>query len=256
MQVLKTRETTRLRGILSSSSIALLLLVSSSTPVLTLSRASQSQSPNELLKAAATNGKAAIEALRSYTYYAELTLQTVSEANTITGEYYNFTRISFDPDGSRRETLLENKSTLPKEVFVGTNALNNMTRVYQFMLTPETFETYEINFIGREKIDELNTLVFDVKPRIKLPDPEKSRDRYLKGRVWIDDQDLQVVKVAGEALPEQNAHRTPHFETYFENYDKYWFPSYASADDQVRAGNRRTRVIVKVRFTSYKKTRP
>jgi hypothetical protein len=123
------------------------------------------------------------------------------------------------------------------------------------MLTPEVLEIYEFNYVGREKVDELNTLVFDVKPRIKLPDPEKSRDRYLKGRVWIDEQDLQVVKVTGEALPEQNAHRTPHFETYFENFDKYWFPAYTAADDQVRAGNRRARVIVKVRFTSYKKTR-
>jgi hypothetical protein len=60
--------------------------------------------------------------------------------------------------------------------------------------------------------------------------------------------------VAGEAVPEQSAHRTPKFETYFQNYDKYWFPAYTTADDEVRVGRRLTRVIAKVRFTSYKKS--
>lgn len=149
--------------------------------------------------------------------------------------------------------MLENSSTLPAEVYIGTNAANNLTRVYQFIVTPETLNLYELSFVGRERIDELNTYVFDVKPRVKLPDPDKSAERYLKGRVWIDDQDMCVVKVAGEALPEQNAHRTPKFETYFQNHDKYWFPAYTSADDDVRVGRRFTRVVVKVRFTSYKK---
>ena len=77
--------------------------------------------------------------------------------------------------------------------------------------------------------------------------------RYLRGRVWIDDQDLQVVKVAGQALPEQSAHRTPKFETFFQNVDQYWFPSYVAADDTVRMGKYSTRVVVKIHFTTYKR---
>lgn len=209
--------------------------------------------PERILSATAENGRRLTAALTEYTYYAELTLETVSDADIVTGKYYRFSQISFDGEGNRREKVFEDKSTLPKDAYISSNAANNLTRVYQFIITPETFSDYEIAYVGRERVDELDTYVFDVKPKVKMPDPEKSADRYLKGRVWIDDRDLQVVKVAGEALPEQRAHRTPRFETIFQNYDKYWFPAYTSADDSIRVGRRQTRVIVTVRFTGYRK---
>jgi len=229
------------------------VLISSAGSKLSGARPDQRPSPSEILALAAERGKETLQALRRYTYSAELTIQTVSEANTVSGKYYRFSQISYADDGTRREKVIETTSTLPSEVYIGTNAANNLTRVYQFIITPETLNQYEMSYVGRERIDELNTYVFDVKPKVKLPDPEKSSERYLKGQVWIDDQDLCVVKVAGNALPEQYAHRTPRFETYFQNHDKYWFPAYTSADDDVRVGRRAMRVIVKVRFISYKK---
>ncbi|HXG91055.1 MAG TPA: hypothetical protein VNN73_01640 [Blastocatellia bacterium] len=231
---------------------AMLFLTSNSLPV-ALSQSDQKPAPAEILSMTADNGRRLLDALREYTYYAELTIQTVSQADTITGQLYRFSLVSFDRGGNRQEKILENTSTLPKDVYIGTNAANNLTRVYSFIITPETLNQYEFNYVGRERIDELNTYVFDVKPKVKMPDPEKSAERFLKGRVWIDDQDLCVVKVSGEALPEQSAHRTPRFETYFQNYGKFWFPAYVSADDQIRMGKYFNRVIVKVRFTSYKK---
>lgn len=222
--------------------------------ILTTSASTQKLSPDEILKKAGENGKDLLAALRHYTYYAELTLETINQADIITGKYYRFSAVSYDKEGKRQEKLFEQKSSLPEDAYIGSNSANNLVRVYHFMVTPETLAQYEFNYIGREQVDELNTYVFDVKPKIQLPDPRKSSDRYLKGRVWIDDRDLQVVKVAGNAVPEQNDHRTPHFETYFQNYDQYWFPSYTSADDQVRVNSRLARVIVKARFTGYKKT--
>ncbi len=233
--------------------IAASVVLSAWTSLSSIAETAQTPSPSETLAIAAEKGKQLLAALRGYTYYAELTIETVSQADIITGKYYRFSQISFDRDGNRQEKIFDNTSTLPEAVYIGTNAANNLTRVYQFIISPETLSQYEFNYVGREKIDELNTYVFDVKPKVKMPDPDKSNERFLKGRVWIDDQDLCVVKVAGEALPEQSAHRTPRFETYFQNYDKYWFPAYASADDTVRMGRYSTRVIVKVRFTNYKK---
>ncbi|HEU4389726.1 MAG TPA: hypothetical protein VFV34_18115, partial [Blastocatellia bacterium] len=215
----------------------------------------QKANPQEILSKVTENGTQVIRALLDYTYYAELTIETVSQADTINGKYYRFSQISYDSEGRRQERIFEDKSTLPKNTHIGTNAANNMVRVYQFIMTPETLTQYELNYVGRETVDELRTYVFDVRPKIKLPDPEKSTERFLRGRVWIDDQDLQVVKVAGEALPEQSAHRTPKFETVFQNHDRYWFPAYTSADDAIRVGDRYSRVIVTVRFTSYKKVK-
>jgi hypothetical protein len=216
---------------------------------------SSQRAPQEILADAAAKGAKLVQALRQYSYYAELTIETVSDAETITGKYYRFSQISYDDKGERREKVFENTSTLPQDVYIGTNAANNLTRVYSFTLTPETLQQYEFNYVGRESIDDVNTYVFGVKPRVKLPDPEKSAERYLKGRIWIDDQDLCVVKIAGEAVPEQSAHRTPTFETYFQNQGKFWFPAFTSADDSIRMGRSSTRVVVKVRFTGYKQVR-
>lgn len=216
-------------------------------------RALQKPSPAESLSAAAERGKELLAALRDYTWYAELTIQTVSQADTITGKYYRFSQISYDREGNRVEKVLENTSTLPEGIHIGTTTADNLTRVYQFVITPETLTQYDLNYVGRERVDELNTLVFDAKPKFNLPNPDKSELRYFRGRVWIDDQDLCVVKVEGVVLPEQRSHRTPKFETYFQNYDRYWFPAYTKADDRIRSGDYFTRVVVNLRFSGYKK---
>jgi hypothetical protein len=236
--------------------IAALLIVTVVALWPSASRGLQKESPTEILTAAAGRGDRLQAELREYTYFAELTLQTVSQADTISGKYYRFSQVSYDRDGSLRERVLENTSTLPNGLYIGTETANNLTRIYHFTITSETLKQYEITYVGRERVDELNTFVFDVKPRLKLPEPhkgDKNPERYLKGRVWIDDQDHCVVKVAGEPVPEEKGHQAPKFETYFQNYGSSWFPAYTSAVDFIRAEGYFNRVVVNVRYTGYKK---
>jgi hypothetical protein len=233
-----------------------LIVVSShfaAAPVARRAQGPAKQTPAEILTAGAERGRALQAALLDYSYYIEMTIQSVSQADTINGKFYRFSQISYDREGHRQERIVDSSSTLPDDVHIGTNAANNLARVYQFILTPESLNTYDFNYVGRERVDELSTYVFDVEPKIKLPDPDKSSERYLRGRIWIDDQDLCVVKVSGVALPEQSAHRTPKFETFFQNVDRFWFPAYVTADDMVRMGKYLTRVVVKIHFTTYKK---
>lgn len=224
---------------------------SCSTP----SRALQKELPSEILSAAAQRGDRLQTELRDYTYFAELTIQTVSQADTITGKYYRISQVSFDREGNRRERVLENSSTLPKGIYIGTETAENLTRIYHFLITSETLKLYEVNYVGRERIDELNTYVFDVNPRNlnKADRSYKNRERFLKGRVWIDDEDHCVVKVAGEPVPEQSGHQAPHFETYFQNYGSSWFPAYTSAVDFISVEGYFNRVVVNVRYTGYKR---
>ncbi|HXU37904.1 MAG TPA: hypothetical protein VN937_16190 [Blastocatellia bacterium] len=217
-------------------------------------QAIQKESPPEILSAAAERGDRLQTELRNYTYFAELTIQTVSQADIITGKYYRFSQISYDRDGTRRERVQENSSTLPKGIYIGTETAENLTRIYHFIITSETLKQYEVDYVGRERIDDLNTYVFDVKPRFKLPDKsDKNRERFLKGRVWIDDEDHCVVKVAGEPVPEEKGHQAPNFETYFQNYGSAWFPAYTSGVDFIRVEGYFYRVVINLRYTGYKK---
>src|SRR5260370_42331226 len=83
--------------------------------------------------------------------------------------------------------------------------------------------------------------------------PKKSTERMFAGRVWVDDQDLQIVKSKGKGVPETKNNKFPVVETYRQQVDgKYWFPVYAYADDDIVFGNGSDlRIRMRVKYTDY-----
>jgi hypothetical protein len=99
-----------------------------------------------------------------------------------------------------------------------------------FVLTTEDIGQYKLTYVGREKVDEVDTYVFDVAPKTL----EKNK-RYFLGRIWVDQKDLQIVVTSGKNVPDdtRKGHEdlSPPFTTYREQVDgKYWFPVYTKAD--------------------------
>jgi TonB family protein len=92
--------------------------------------------------------------------------------------------------------------------------------------------------------------VFDVTPKVM---PKKTTDRMFAGRVWVDDQDLQIVKSKGKGVPETKNNKFPIVETYRQQVDgKYWFPVYAYADDDIIFENGTDlRIRMRVKYTDY-----
>ena len=103
----------------------------------------------------------------------------------------------------------------------------------------------------KEHIDELDTYVFDVEPKVV---PKKESERFFQGRVWVDQQDLQIVKVRGKGVPE-GKQRFPVFETWRQQIDgRYWFPTYTSADDTLNFPHGESvHIRMVVRYDDYKK---
>jgi len=95
--------------------------------------------------------------------------------------------------------------------------------------------------------------VFDVAPKI-TPDAKNTKERFFIGRIWVDDRDLQIVKSKGKAIPETKNNKFPSFETYREQIDgKYWFPTYAYADDDLIFENGSDlRIRMQVKYTDFK----
>ena len=124
--------------------------------------------------------------------------------------------------------------------------------VQPFVLTTAELPEYDINYLGREKIDEIGCFVFSVKPKKLLP-----HKRYFEGQVWVDDRDLQIVKSYGKGvgLEKKNADQQfPKFETYREQIDgKYWFPTYTHADDTLHFKNLNQRIRLVVKYQDYKR---
>jgi TonB family protein len=90
-----------------------------------------------------------------------------------------------------------------------------------------------------------------------MPDPKKVKDRLFKGRIWVDDQDLQIVKTKGKGVPETKKNKYPTVETYREHIDgRYWFPTYSYADEElIFDSGDALHIRMKVRYTDFTPTR-
>jgi hypothetical protein len=186
-------------------------------------------------------------ARNNYTFTQDVDIMTLGEAGSITGRFRRTSDLVYDDRGNRVEKItFFPPSTL--EVTVTQHDMQDLAGVQPFALTAEDLPKYQVDFVGKEKIDELNTYIFDVKPK-----EIRKGERYLEGRIWVDDEDLQIVKVAGKGVPETNNDKYPRFETYRENIDgKFWFPTYTYADD-ILEFKRPVRIRMVIRYTKYKK---
>jgi hypothetical protein len=200
------------------------------------------------------------KALNEYGFRREAILQTIAWGGQISGEYMRVSRFVFDDSGNRYEKILKFPMPTISEIQITPEDLEDLGGVQAFALESSKIGEYDFAYIGKDKIDEVDTYVFDVTPKIlsdkaRLAALKRSKkpERFFQGRIWVDDHDLQIVKARGKGVPEFEQ-RFPTFETYREQIDgKYWFPTYTYADDDlVFPGGQVTHIRMKVRYTDYK----
>ncbi len=154
--------------------------------------------------------------------------------------------------GSRRSASFQCRRCrrLPQE------DVDDLGGVNPFALEPNKVDLYNFRYAGKEKIDELNLYIFDVTPKV-MPDPKKLKDRLFSGRIWVDEQDLQIVKTKGKGVPETKNNKFPTVETYREHIDgRFWFPTYSYADEELIFENGGSiHVRMKVRYMDFTETK-
>ena len=189
-------------------------------------------------------------ARNNYAFTQDFDLITLGESGSVTGRFHRVSDIVLDDRSNRIEKITFFPPSTLTSLQITNEDMQDLAGVQPFALAAEDLPKYQINYVGKEKLDELNTYIFDVKPKSMV-----KGERYLEGRVWVDDQDLQIVKVKGQAVPEVGDQKFPHFESYRENIDgRFWFPTYIYADDVLdfkKGSSVHLRMVV--RFTNYKK---
>jgi TonB family protein len=236
--------------------VALALLVLSAFSVMAQSSENGSMPPAEvdrIIHAFTTKEAAFRRALNSYSFKRDALMQKIGMGGQVTGEYHRVSTFTFDDQGNRYEKI----SFFPMSSFpeVTTEDIEDLGGIEPFALEPSKVGKYNIRFAGKEKIDELNLFIFDVEPKV-MPDPKKSKERLFKGRIWVDDQDLQIVKTKGKGVPETKQNKFPTVETYREHIDgKYWFPTYSYADEELLFDNAEPlHIRMKVRYMDFTPT--
>jgi hypothetical protein len=189
----------------------------------------------------------------NYTYTQTFVIQTIDSDGIADGEYQMKSDILFTPDGKRYEKVTYAPASTLQRITMSQQDMDDLEHVQPFVLTSEELPKYDIKYVGREPIDQLNTYVFDVSPK-KL---EKNQ-RYFQGRIWVDDGDLEIVKTDGKAVPDIKKHGQenvfPRFETFRENIEgHYWFPTYTRADDMLQFSTGGVHIRMTVRYANYKR---
>jgi len=210
---------------------------------------------DRIIKAFTTKEIQFRHALNEYSFKRDAVLQSLGMGGQVTGEYHRVSLFTFDDAGGRYEKI----SYFPMPSFAGQVSqedLEDLGGIQPFALEPSKIPQYDFKYVGKDKIDELNLYVFDVSPKV-IPDPKKSKERFFTGRVWVDDQDLQIVKTRGKGVPETKKNKFPVVETYREQIDgRYWFPTYSYADEELIFDNGDVlHVRMKIRYSDFELAR-
>jgi hypothetical protein len=192
------------------------------------------------------------QALNLYSFKRDALLQSIGMGGQITGEYHRVSYFTFDDQGSRYEKISFFPMPSMGADTVTQEDLDDLGGIQPFALEPSKISKYDFKYVGKEKIDELSLYVFDVTPKV-IPDPKKTKERLFVGRVWVDDQDLQIVKTKGKGVPETKVNKFPVVETYREQFGgKYWFPTYSYADEELLFdGGNTLHIRMRVRYSDF-----
>ena len=194
-------------------------------------------------------------ARENYAYRQSLTVQTL-DGDQVNGEFKEIEDVLFDDKGHRMEHVV----FAPQSTLVGISMTkedyDDIRNRMPFVLTSDEIPEYQILYVGKQRIDEIGTYVFDIAPK----QIEKNK-RYFQGRIWVDDTDFQIVKTYGKNVPDLGTKKRggqenlfPNFTTWRDRVDgKYWFPVYTKVDDLLHFSTGDIHIRQVVKYTDYKR---
>ncbi len=120
----------------------------------------------------------------------------------------------------------------------GRRMLNKMTGVYSLHFLPLGFaqmvvldtdfekKYYDFNFVRREFLGELRCFVIDVQPK------EGQKIARFMGRIWVEDQNYNIVRFNGTYYPQPKMNFFFHFDSWRLNVRPgMWVPAYVYTEE-------------------------
>lgn len=213
----------------------------------------KNMTPQQLIEKFAAQEAKVKQARTRYTYTRDLMLQTLN-GNAVDGQMHEVATISYDDKGKRMENVTFAEQSTLRGVQLTAEDWDDIRVFMPLILTTEDLPQYNLTYAGQQHVDDLDTYVFHVEPK-----KVEKNTRYFQGRMWVDNQDFEIVKLCGKSVPEmiskkknQQQDVRPTFVTYRQPVDGYWFPAYTRVDDTLhfRVESVHRREIIK--FTGYK----
>jgi hypothetical protein len=148
-------------------------------------------------------------------------------------DHYFLGRMDMGEVVDRKDYLKEQDRSMESRLMGGFNRLFKMQYQplgFSWMVYADRTDFdrahYDFHYVRREFLGDVRCLVFDV-----MPKKDAGRGRF-RGRIWIEDQDFNIVRLNGTYTP------APH-NTYFFHMDSwrlnlipgYWVPAYIYSEE-------------------------
>ena len=186
----------------------------------------------------------------------ETYLQSLDKDDTLAfhpvGDKYFLGKLDFGKE-EREQTMLK------KDGFAR-GLLGKVSQLYSVKYLPGGFaqmlvvnghfdrKTYDFEYVRREFLGDVRTLVFDVQPK-------KGSNGTFKGRIWAEDQEYNIVRFNGTYGPSTATKMYFHFDSWREYMGKgEWLPAYVyteESDVSYLAGARHLRFKGQTRLWGY-----
>jgi hypothetical protein len=189
-----------------------------------------------------------------YFYRKTIRIQEFGPDGRPSGEFVLVTEPTRDTEGKIFEKVVERPHSTLQHIYLRTEDLEGLQRAPAYALTTGNLAKYDLKYLGKEQVDEIDCYIFQVKPKVV----ERTK-AYFDGVVWVDAKYLEVVKTYGKWVNDLgDMHAVADlpfsfFETYRENVDgKYWFPNYSRSDDTLNLKGQQIPVRVVIKWTDFK----
>ncbi len=209
--------------------------------------------PPQIIKAFSQKEEEYLAARPQFGYRKTIRIQEFAPDGSPAGEYtatYDAARTS---DGKIYEKAIAAPQSTLEYLQLEPEEVQQLFRIPAFPITTSQLSKYNLQFLGTEKVDEVDCYIFQASP--------KTLDRqhpYFDGIMWVDQKYLEVVKTYGKWITDLGEVHPPTlpfamFETYRENVEgKYWFPNYSRSESFVKLKEREVPVRFTVKWTNFK----
>jgi hypothetical protein len=210
--------------------------------------------PDEIVRRFSQKEDEYLVARSRHTSRKSIRLQEFGPDGKLSGEFLRVTETSPGADGRPVVKVIEKPQSTLQHAFLAPEDLEALDRVPVYPLTTSQLPKYNLKYIGKEQVDEIDCYIFQVKPKML----ERTRGLF-NGVIWVDAKYLEVVKTYGKWVMEQGdapiltQYPFALFETYRENVGgKYWFPNYSRSDDTLHLKDQDVSIRLVIKWSDFK----
>ena len=212
---------------------------------------SVSRLPDEIVEAFLKTEREVREQLNQHTFKRDVVLQTIGPTGEVTGEYIRNSQFLFDDQGNRIERVTFHPPSTIREMRITKEDIQDLAGAQLLGIDISEISKYRLTYVAAETLEGKRVYVLLVEPAVG-PDPHHMRERFFVGRLWVDANTFQLLKIKGLVQP-QGKQRFPVFETWREPVaGTLNLPTRTEADDTLRFPKRNVNYRIRVRYYDYK----